>query len=103
MATQADLDTAIGNVETAIQQWGKDMLKAIGDLQEKITAGGTAADLQPEVDRMKAAATSIAGFDASAVAADPTALPPVPPTPVPPAAGSALGVGSKSPFRGGNA
>lgn len=81
MATQADLDTAIAGVTTAVNTLGTDLTKAIADLQAKITASGTPIDLSSEMASLTAIATTAQGFDASTVAADPGAAPAPPATP----------------------
>jgi hypothetical protein len=70
MANQADLDTALASIETAVQKLGTDLQKTLSDLAAKIAAGSTPADLQPEVDRANAIATSLTSFDTEATTAD---------------------------------
>jgi len=74
MATQQDVDNAIGTIETAVSKLGDDLTKAIADLTAKI---GQSSDFQPEVDRLNAIAGKLSDFDAEAVEADqPTRTPP---------------------------
>lgn len=66
MATQADVDAAVAKIETAVQDLGADLLKAIAAL--KVTP-----DQQATVDALNKIGEEIAGFDASVEAE----LPPV--------------------------
>jgi len=75
MATQADLDTALDTIETAVQKLGTDLQKTLSDLAAKIAVGSTPADLQPEVDRANAIASKLADFDTEATTADPDSAP----------------------------
>ena len=71
MATKADLDAGLTNLESVVSTLGTDLAAALKDLTDKINAGGTGEDLQPELDRINAVATNLSSLDTSAKSADP--------------------------------
>lgn len=70
-ATQADLDTALTNIENQIQNLGTDLNKSLKDLTDNIAASGTPVDLSAEVSRIQAIGTALTQFDTEATGDDP--------------------------------
>lgn len=71
MANQADLDTALTNIEGQIQTLGADLQKTLADMEAKIAASGITVDLSPEVTRLQAIGTALSQFDTEATGDDP--------------------------------
>lgn len=69
MQNQNQLDTAIGNVNTAVQKLGTDLQTAIAALTAK--AAGSGIDFTPEINQLNSIATAAENFDASVNAANP--------------------------------
>lgn len=66
MAGTTELDTELSNLEAAQDQESTDVLAAFAALEAKIAATPVAADLQPEIDRLKALVVKEQTADAAA-------------------------------------
>ena len=80
MATREEMNQAIGDLGTQIQQLGSDVVAAIDRLSQKINAG---QDYQPELDQLRTFGQQLQQTDAAAVAAGQDQLPTPTPSPEP--------------------